>query len=558
VRPERGREPDDEVSDPSSTLQSLLEVDEQAAPAAAPSAVDAVALLRHLEVSGRFQRDSGIGRLFHPGRLSLRESVPSNSLHVVVEDNRVAAHVDRVSPLGVHAKGSSRYSFHRAVAHNLVGMAQDLVGLLRGRQGDHRCELNCEWVPGEAESAVGGAGLLHPEAAAWSVQIEARVAGALDEPRLRAALDASLGGDAFDGEHLEVVACPDDDDLEVARRRLQHMATAVTEWPPLKVFLVRHPAGDVLMLNVNYAVADASAALRVLHAIASAYAGSSDVVGGLDLLATSDLPVRPAPPAESILTGSAKRAIERLRDVLARPALLAADQAEDRPGYGFHLVRLSAEDTAHVVDVKRSGTSRNVLMAALHLAMGDWNLQHGTPGRRLHVLAPVNLRPPEWEKDPIANFSVTARVSTTRGERKGPASALKAVTAQTTRNKRTRTGIALLAALERSGLLPMWAKQSTVVLQRLTNNVLVDNAMLCNLGVLDEAPAFGPDVGDASELWFSTPTRSPLTLCVGAVTLNGRLHLTFRYPHRLFGPDAARRFAECYLRQVRLVAESRS
>ena len=36
----------------------------------------------------RFHRDSGIGRLFHPGRLSLRENVPSNSLHVVVEDNR--------------------------------------------------------------------------------------------------------------------------------------------------------------------------------------------------------------------------------------------------------------------------------------------------------------------------------------------------------------------------------------------------------------------------------------------------------------------------------------
>ena len=355
-----------------------------------------------------------------------------------------------------------------------------------------------------------------------------------------------------------MVACHDEDDLEAARRRLQHTATGVTKGPPLKVLLARHPAGDVLMLNLNHAVADAPAALRVLHAIASAYAGSSDNVGELELLATSGLPVRPAPPAESILVGSAKRVIERLRDVLARPALLAIDQAEDRAGYGFHLVRLSTEDTSHVVDVTRSGTSRNVLMAALHLAMGDWNLQHGTPGRRLHVLAPVDLRPPEWEKDPIANFSVTARVSTTRGERKGPASALEAVTAQTTRNRRTRTGIALLAALERSGLLPLWAKQSTVVLQRLTGNVLVDNAMLCNLGALDEPPRFGPDVGEPTELWFSTPARSPLTLCLGAVTMHGRLHLTFRYPLRLFGPDAARRFAECYLRQMRLVAESRS
>jgi hypothetical protein len=30
-------------------------------------------------------------------------------------------------------------------------MVQDLGWLLRGREGDHRCELNCEWVAGEAQ-----------------------------------------------------------------------------------------------------------------------------------------------------------------------------------------------------------------------------------------------------------------------------------------------------------------------------------------------------------------------------------------------------------------------
>ena len=538
-------------------MQSRLESGEEGAPAAGPSLGDAVALLRHLEISGRFHRDSGIGRLFHPGRMSFRENVASNSLHVVVEGNRVAAHVDRVSPLGVRPERRSRYSIRRAVAHNLVGMAQDLVELLRGRQGDHRCELDCEWVGGDEESGAGGAGRLHPEASAWSVQVEARVGSALDEARLRAALDAVLGGGTRGGDGLEVVACPDDDDLEATRRRLQHAPTALTEGPPLKVVLARHPAGDVLMLNLNHAAADAPAAVRVLESVASAYAGSADHRPRLDLLAACDLPVRPAPVAESIPLRSARRAVERLRDLLARPALLAADQPDDRAGYGFHLVTLPAEDTARLVDVGRAGTSRTVLMAALHLAMGDWNLEHGTPGRRLHVLAPANLRPPEWEEEPIANFSVTARVSTTRGERSGPASALRAITAQAARNKRTRTGIALLAALERSGLLPMWAKQSAVVLQPLTGNLLVDNAMLCNLGVLDEAPWFGPEVGGAIELWCSTPARSPLCLCLGAVTLNGRLHLTFRYPHRLFSPDAARRFADGYMRSLRQVAELR-
>jgi NRPS condensation-like uncharacterized protein len=149
-------------------------------------------------------------------------------------------------------------------------------------------------------------------------------------------------------------------------------------------------------------------------------------------------------------------------------------------------------------------------------------------------------------------------MSTSRRERTNPTSALKAITDQTARNKRTRTGIALIAALERAGLLALWAKQSIVVLQPLTGNRLVDTTMLCNLGRLDDAPCFGPDAGETLHLWFSTPARSPLSLCIGTVTVAGRLHLTFRYPHRLFGPDAARRFADYYLDHMRLLAGSGS
>jgi hypothetical protein len=85
---------------------------------------------------------------------------------------------------------------------------------------------------------------------------------------------------------------------------------------------------------------------------------------------------------------------------------------------------------------------------------------------------------------------------------------------------------------------------------------MVDTAMLCNLGALNEAPCFGPDAGDTLELWFSVPVRSPLSLSIGAVTIGGRLHLSFRYPHRLLGPEAARRFAECYVAHVGRVAKS--
>lgn len=550
----------DPPGDESATLQTRLEVAGHDGPdgaAPAPTVTDPVALLRHLHVSGHFHRDSRLGRLFHPGRVSFRENVPTDSLHVVVEDNHVAAHVDGVSPLAVRDQGRSGYSLRQAAAHNLAGMAQDFIWLLRGRQGDHRCRLSCEWVSG-ADSEPDAAPLLDPQAAAWSVQLEARVSRTLDEARLRAALDLVLGPHTSKRDHLDVVDCRDDEALDAARTRLQSMVLAVSERPPLHVYLARHPAGDILMLNVNHAASDGFGALQILRAIARAYAGEAGADARLDFLASHDLPVRPASAAESVLLRSGKRAVERLRDLLARTGRLAADQSADLPGYGFHMVGLSPEETARVVNAGRSSSSRNTLMAALHLAIGDWNLQHGTPGGRIGVLVPADLRPQAWRQDAIGNFSVTARVSTNRRERSGPASALKAITAQRSRNKRTRTGIALIAALERSGLLPLWAKQSSVVLQPLTGNRLVDSALLSNLGWLEEAPSFGPGAGETVELWFSTPARSPLSLCVGAVTVAGRLHLTFRYPHRLFGPDAVRRFAGCYLDHLRLVADSRS
>jgi len=524
----------------------------------APPITDPVALFRRLETSGRFHRDTGFGSVFHPGSISFRENRPDDSLHIVVHHDRIAAHVDSVSPLGVRSEGTARYSVRRAAVHNLVGMAQDAVQLLRGRQGDHRSELDCEWL-WEPERGVPDPGdLLDPRASAWSVHLEARVAGELELQRLRAALAEALSSHPMEYDPLRAVECSDDIGLDRIRNELQREPMTTTEWPPLRARLVRHPDGDILMLNLNHAVSDGFSALRVLNSIAAAYAGDTDRDPPLDFPTVRDLPVRPASAPVSTLHGRYRVLVERLRDQLARPARLAPVDAGDEPGYGFHLVKLSVDDTRLVVNADHPGTSRNVLLAGLHLAIGEWNLVHGTPGRRIGVLVPVNLRPQEWRHERVGNFSVTARVSTSRRHRSGPAAALKAITTQTTRNKRSRTGVALLEALDRTRLLPLWAKQSQVVIQPLTGNREVDTAMLANLGWLDDPPSFGADAGETLDVWFSVPARVPKCLCIGAVTVSGQLHVVIRYPHRLFSPDAASRFGDCYLAQIRTVAESRS
>lgn len=551
-------EPERTTGEPSATLQSRLESPGEDHPRLATGApvVDPVAILHELDASGRFHRDGRFGRLFHRGMVSLRENVADDSLHLSVDDNRLTAHVDSVSPLTRRSDGASTYSARRALAHNLSGMTQDLLWLVRGRQGDHRCELNCEWIAPQAGHDAGDLDLLDPEGGAWSVQIEARVAGSLDEARLRAALAVALGCDLIEHAPLQVADCEDDDALHAARAGLQNAGVAPGSHPPLRACLVRHSAGDVLMLNVNHAASDGFGALQVLQSIARAYAGAEQVAP-LDFLATLDLPVRPAAASTPAAARAYKKVVARLRDVRDRPARLAAEEAGADPGCGYHLVALSAEETRDVVGVEHARANTNVLMAALHLAIADWNDRHGAGGRRIGVLVQADLRPPQWDDGPVANLSVTARVSTTPAEREDPSSALETVSTQIARNKRARRGVALIAGLERVNLLALWAKQSIVVLQPLTGNQWVDTTVLCNLGWVEDAPSFGPDAGEAVELWLSTPARTPLSLTLGALTVGGRLHLSFRYPHRLLGPDAARRFADCYVDHLRAVGAVR-
>ncbi len=519
-----------------------------------PPVADPAALLQHLDDSGHFHRDSRAGRMYHPGMVSLRENVPTDSLHVSVDGNRLKAHVDHASPL-VETEGRSRYSVPRAVLHNILGMAHDALTIVRGRQGDHACKLDCEWVSPEVGATPRIVPLLDPKTSAWGVQLDARVAGTLDEGRLQGALDMLAEVQGAGEKCLSTVDCEGPEALDAARRRLHAAGPPLTVLPPFRVVLAHHPGGDVLMLNLNHAAVDGFGAMRVLERLARAYAGTAGPQDALDFLACADLPVQPAPPPSSRLVRLGRKGIERVRDALSKPPRLAVEEGDDRPGFGFHLHGLSGQATRDAT-AGGGGATRDALIAALHLTVARWNQRHGIEGRRIGVLVPVDLRPADLPEHVVANLSVNTRLSTTPRERATPSAALRAIRWHSERDEATRTGISLIAALQRAGMLALWAKQSSIVLHPLVDNRRADAAMLCDLGSFPAAPRFGGDAGAVTELWFSPPSRSPRCLCVGTVTLEGRLYLTFRYPHALFGPSAVRRFADLFLSQLERVSAS--
>lgn len=417
--------------------------------------------------------------------------------------------------------------------------------------------------------------LLDTETAPWSIQLEVRVAGRLDDVCLRDAFARALAVHPMararkaassrrehtdrwevtpevDVDPLRVVDCADDGAVARVREELQGIAVPLVESPPLRARLVHNPGGDLLMLNANHAAMDAIGALRVLRSVAMAY---TDQVEPEDLGGPDPIEARgwlgELTHADDRTRARRRLALaEKLSDVALRPARVAPEGASGVAGYGFHHVALSAPLSRALVDLQHPGTVNDLLLAALHLAIAEWNGERGARCGRIGTLVPANLRPPEWRHDVVGNFSLPARVSTNRRHRRRPESTLGALTAQTRRKKDVGLGTALLEVLERSHRLPLWAKQAMVMSMPLGGNRLVDTAMLSNLGPVTDPPSFGAEAGPTVEAWFSPPARMPLGLTVGAVTLNGRLHLAFRYRHRLFDANAAGLFAETLVAQV--------
>lgn len=407
--------------------------------------------------------------------------------------------------------------------------------------------------------------LLDTPAEPWSIQLEVRMSGALDEGRLRAAIPAALARHpmarakllparrtdkrwtwaitgALDLDPLKVVDCADDVELAELRSELHSLSVPLAESPPLRLRLARHPLGDVVMINANHAAFDGFGTLQVLRSIAKAYVEEDEPESGVDLAEARDVD-RLTRPADAAERARRVRALaEKARDLATPPARVAPQGGSDRPGYGIHQISVPVPESP------KNATVNDMLLAALNLAIAGWNTGQGTACRRIGVLIPVNLRPPEWKNEVVTNFVSEGRVSTTPADRRSSQDLLASISAQTRRIKEGE-GAALMEVLSKTARLPLWLKQPLSPFIWMTGNRLVDTAVLSNLGSIDDEqlPRFGPEAGEVVGLWFSAPARMPCGLSLGAVTAAGSLHLAFRYRYPLWGPAAAAAFADRFV-----------
>jgi NRPS condensation-like uncharacterized protein len=404
----------------------------------------------------------------------------------------------------------------------------------------------------------------------WSIQFEVRVAGRLESDRLAGAVAAAAArhpiararlatwrgsdrgyrweiADRLDAP-LTIVDCADEAELGAARERLFDVSPSLDVAPPFTVLLAHAPEGDAILLNLHHAAGDGMGAARLMLSILRAYAGVADPVPPLDPLAVRDVfaLAGASSPAERRVRRRAEWDAAATR-MAAPTARLATDGGTDSGGYGFELLALSAAETETAGARRTEGTTLNdVLLAGLAVTIGRWNGEHDVPAGRIALTMPVNLRPPEWRTEVLANFASYTTVSLDPARLDDLPSALEAASERTRQIKEHALAGTVVDSVQRLSMLPVSVKRRLPDLIPLTGNVVVDTASLSNLGALGAFPTLGEDAGRVEAVWFSPPNRMPLGASFGVVTLAGRLHLALRYRRAQFDSVAAGAFARLY------------
>jgi NRPS condensation-like uncharacterized protein len=402
----------------------------------------------------------------------------------------------------------------------------------------------------------------------WSVHLEIRVEGRIDGTRLQRAVREAAGrhpiirarlapsrltdvryhweiADELPDVDLRELECPGDEQLSDAREELLGRTPDLERPGPFALLLAHQDGGDVLVLNLHHAAGDGLSALRFMGSIARAYAGEPDPTPEVDPLAVRDLGAISA-------AGSLKERLTRGRatlDYLTRgvdaPARIAPQGQSDKPGYAFTLSTYEPDQVAQITASRtEDATVNDVLLASLAVAVRRWNERHGdAAAETIYLMMPINLRPAEWRLDVVGNYASYVSVRIGSRHQNNLREAVPAAAQSTRRIKDGALAGLIVDLFSAPAVLPTALKQRMQSLIPLTGDVVVDTAVLSNLGRVADVPTLG-DAGAVREIWFSPPGRMPLGASLGVATLGGRLFVTLRYRHPLFDRSAAAEFLE--------------
>lgn len=349
------------------------------------------------------------------------------------------------------------------------------------------------------------------------------------------------------------VDCADEEAINKARDSFYGRRLLLENAPPFRILIAHHAEGDWLFLKMSHVVTDAAGAYRFLLSLMRIYAGVADAQpGDIDVvkarqlgkeLGARDLPQR---------LQRAKRLFQYLVGSVQLPTRIAPHFGENKAGLSFVSHTFTAKETDALGKLRQgSATLNDVLAALVHLSVARWNQQRNEPPGRIRLMNVMNFRPITWRQEGVGNFSLWVNVSTREDDRASFEQTLAAVTGQTQKYKSDETAGLLVDLLNLVQVLPGTVRKSLTNLMPLTGNFVVDTAVLNNLGRVPDIPDPAGKAGRITAIRFSPPTRMPMGVAVGVITLRGELTITFRYRRAQFDRFAAEAFRDNFLALLR-------
>jgi NRPS condensation-like uncharacterized protein len=394
----------------------------------------------------------------------------------------------------------------------------------------------------------------------WNGQI-ALAARAIDAARARAAIDAALAHHplarcaivddrrgrpywAYDDTAgvgaVDVVACADDDAVERLRIAQIEAPLPIGDAPLVRAVVARGAAEDLLIVTVSHVMTDGLGLLRFMRSVGRAYRDEADPPPAVDPV-TAQSALAPAPATS--LTALAGEWSRRLRvaavHVPRRSRLAASDPAD--AGFGFVIAATSRSAVA-AARHNHNASFDAYAMAALHVAIAEWNAARGAACERVGVSQGVNLRPEAWWDDCVLNLAAFATVVTDPCDRADIAHALAVVAPQLEDGTRREHAREMVAAARAARAVPLAARAEVLAALPVDQ---FDTCAISNCGVLDDPPRLDDHARPVA--WIITPAmpQSGPTIVVDAI--GDSLHFSVCYRRELLTPADARAFVDGFV-----------
>lgn len=407
------------------------------------------------------------------------------------------------------------------------------------------------------------------------IQLDLRLSGRLDEQKIEEAAYAAMrrhpmtsvrqhpiqpGGRSYEWELIEradedpvlEIECADDDAVEAARDSFYTRRLLLENAPPFRILIAHHPAGDWLFFKMSHVVTDAAGAYRFLLSLMRIYAGVDDALPqDIDVIKARHIGGEFGAKSLPERLRRARRLLEYLGRSVQPPTRLAPVFGENKAGLSFVSHTFTREQTDELGKLRLGRATLNDVLATLvQLAVERWNLQRNEPSGRITLMNVMNFRPITWRQEGVGNFSLWVNVATRAADRRSYEDALAVITEQTQKYKSDETAGLLVDLLNIAQVLPGPVRKQLTNLMPLTGNFVVDTAVMNNLGRVTDIPDPAGKAGRITAIRFSSPTRMPMGVAVGVVTLRGELTITFRYRRAQFDRFAAEAFRDNFLELV--------